>query len=554
MPRRIKNVMTISAIITVCAICLIAFVACEPSVSEYKVTYVYDNGQEDFVAQVKVGGTATEPKDPEKDGFVFVCWVRQGETEPYDFGKTLDGDITLVATWQAEQTQPDDTPSTTTVRVRWDAEESARFVYEGGSVSRNLKVGEKITFGVEVSPYYKGEPKVTVGGETLTPGADGKYSFVVSSAVTVRVSGLKRDDMQIKGAGTAKNPYIINNASQLKVFADSVNAGEDKYASSYIELGVDIDMNGFEFEPIGTLLYQFQGTFDGKNHTISDYEINATSGLVGFFGCIANGVVKNLKLATDMSAETVDSNNYIVGGVAAYCISGDIENCSYEGSIRVTNTLKPDSYVVYIGGICGFVQGYSTDYTGTVTYCVVNADISVDGQYNAYTTGGIAGATHGSSESTPAYIHNCVYNGEITGKSIISGGIAGYLRDRSSVTACFTSGRVHAQSADDYSAAGAIVGVADNETAVAYCLSTAKCDNIGAKHDYETSKLIGIIYADGTGDYNGTTFTYQSSGSGYTMSTIAQFTDNSFTVNANGNLSVTLDDGDYPYSATFVKQ
>lgn len=476
--------------------CAVTLVACDKDKgpTQYTVTYVYNNGQENLVAKVEAGSTVVEPASPVKEGYDFVKWVKRGETEAYDFSAAVNADLTLEAVWQEKAV----IPVTQDARINWRTDESAKFSYEG-STPRLVKPGTTVKFGVIVSPYYAGEPIVTVDGKAVTAGTDGNYSFVVGNvtSVTVSVSGLQRDDMKIKGIGTERNPYLVENASQLRLIADSVNAGDETYKNAHIELCADIDMKGFEIEPIGTTSYQFMGTFDGKNHTVSNYTVNSDNGLAGFFGCIANGEVKNLNLNADVEVETTESLNYIVGGVAAYCISGDVTNCSFDGSIKVINTLDPDTYIVYLGGICGFVQGYETDYTGTVTYCSVHATLSSEGDKTVYTTGGIAGATHGSSEGTPAYVHNCVFDGEISGRSIISGGIVGYLRDRSSVANCFSNGKIHAQSAEDYAAAGAIVGVADNETVVTYCASTAICEAIGADHEYETSDITGIIFADG---------------------------------------------------------
>lgn len=482
------------ALLIVCATTLVACKDKEPT--NFTVTYVYNNGQENFVAEVLAGNTVVEPVSPVREGYDFVRWVKQGETEPYDFSAAVNADLTLEAIWQEHKEEPPVVVQD--ARINWRTDESAKFSYEG-SVPRLVKPGTTVKFGVIVSPYYKGEPVVTVDGKAVTAGADGNYSFVAGNvtSVTVSISGLQRDDMKVKGAGTSKNPYLIENASQLRLVTDSINNGDSTYKKSFIELRSDIDMKGFELEPIGTISNQFMGTFDGKNHTVSNYTVNTDGGLAGLFGCIANGVVKNVNLKADIEVETTESLNYIVGGVAAYCISGDIINCSFDGSIKVINTLNPDDYIVYLGGICGFVQGYETDYTGTITYCSVNATLSSEGEETVYTTGGIAGATHGSSENTPAYVYNCVFDGEISGKSITSGGIVGYLRDRSSIANCFTKGKIHAQSAADYAAAGAIVGLADNETVVTYCASTAVCEAIGSDHNYETSDIIGIIFADG---------------------------------------------------------
>ncbi|MGN1041964.1 MAG: InlB B-repeat-containing protein [Christensenellales bacterium] len=493
MTKSLKKSLTIIALIAAIAISATALVSCaDKGTGSFTVTYVYGNGQENFVAEVINGGTAVEPVAPQRDGYEFLYWVKQGETTSYDFGLPINENVVLEAVWK-EKT-PEVLPAET-VKLRWEAGEGADFLYDG-TVPRNVKIGEKVSFGLRLSPCYVGVPKVTVGGEEIAA-ENGVYTFTVKSAATVRTSDLKRDNMTIKGSGTSKNPYVLANASQLKSFTDSINGGEKTYSEGYVVLDCDVDMNGFELEPIGTMTYQFKGVFDGQGHEIKNYTVNSEEGTVGFFGCIAKATVRNLRLSADITVETSKENNYLIGSVAGYCISGDIINCSFDGSIKVINSLSPDDYVVYVGGMSGFVQGYQTDYTGTVSYCSVNANISSEGTTTVYAMGGMVGVTHGSSEGTPAYLHNCSFNGEVKGKSIISGGIVGYLRDRSSVANSYASGSVRARSAADYAAAGAIVGVADNETAVSYCVSTAVTESVGASHDYEKTDLIGIIYPDG---------------------------------------------------------
>jgi len=491
MIKKFKKALYFVLIMAVIAVCATAVACTDEKTEEVTVTYVYGNGNEDYVATLTKGGKAVEPSNPVRDGYNFVCWTLLGEDTAYDFDTPVEQNIILTAKWEEKGGEIQDK----TVRVRWDGGDSAEFVFDKPVVS-NILVGTEVKFSLRISPYYVGEPTVKAGSVVLTP-VNGKYTFTVSAAVTVRVSGLTREDMNISGSGREKNPFIIRNASQLKAFTDYVNSGDKTYSDAYVALDADIDMNGFGLTPIGTQSKQFTGVFDGRNHVVKNFTVESEDGTYGFFGVIAQGAVKNLIIETDITVETVEKQHYLIGGVVGYCISGDVIGCTYKGDIKVVSTIKPDeSYKVYVGGISGFVQGYKTDYTGTVSYCNVVSDITSEGKEAVYTVGGIVGALHGSSEGTPAYVHNCVYSGNIGGKNIMSGGIVGYLRDRSSVTFCISYGTVHAQCDLQYVAAGAIAGVGDNETVIAYCASTAKTESLGEAHDYETSDLTGIIYED----------------------------------------------------------
>lgn len=451
------------------------------------VTYRPGNREDDTVATLLKGSCAVLPNDPVREGYAFRCWAREGEETAYDFATPVEQDLVLVALWDSVSE---------TVRIRWSEDEIASFLFDG-TTPRQVAVGETIRFRLWISPYYTGEPVVTAGDQTAVPGEDGYYSFTVREAATVKIEGLVRDTAPIRGLGTAGSPYLITTASQLKTLADSISAGEEKYVEAYIRLDADIDLRGETVTPIGTAANCFQGTFDGNGHTVSDFRVDCSNGVGGLFGYVAEGTVRDLHIETSFSVEASDSSyNYIIGGVVAYCISGDIQDCSFDGSIRVLSSLGEDN-ACYLGGIVGFLQGYETDYTGTVSYCTVLGDLSSTGESPLTAIGGIAGALVGTADSAPAYIHNAVFDGHISGRTGAAGGIAGWLRDRAAIASCRSAGEIRARNDSDIAAAGALVGVADNESAVTNCISTATVESVGADASaYETGDLVGIRHAD----------------------------------------------------------
>ena len=147
------------------------------------------------------------------------------------------------------------------------------------------------------------------------------------------------------GTGTSENnPYLISFASQLVKLSNDVNGG-NKYTGQFIKLGNDIDMNGVVFEGIGSRLNYFEGTFDGDGYTISNVTIDRSNGsdVVGFFGHISEGTVKNLII----DGASITGKNY-VGGIIGYSYKTTISNC------LVLNT----SITVTTGDKCG-VYGQS---------------------------------------------------------------------------------------------------------------------------------------------------------------------------------------------------
>lgn len=521
MKRTIMKKLSTVLMVVICIALMTSLVltACEKEEGDttFNVTYKYNNGAADVVNEVLKDACAVQPNSPTKDGFVFKFWAKSGETTAYDFTTPVTADLVLEAVWE-EVEEPSDDPTDVpsddptdkpsddptdkpeepaTVRIRWDNGDCVTYVFDGAT-PRNVKVGETIKFKAVVSPYYVGEPTFMAGNKEIELGEDGYYSFVVEAAVTVTVDNVDLDTTPITGEGTEEDPFIIKTPSNLKTITESINAGEYDYYDAYIKLDADLDMKGEKIQPIGGEYTYFQGEFDGNGHTISNFVLDYRSGVVGFFGYIAEGgVVTNLNVNTDIVVETSSELNYIVGGIVGYTISGDIINCNYTGTIKIINSLDSDTYVIYVGGICGFVQGYSTDYTGTISYCTVNGDIIGAGDQPLYTVGGIAGATLGSSDSSSAYVYNSAYNGTISGKITMAGGIVGFMREKSSVANCYSTGSISANNTKEVASAGGISGATYNETAITYSYSTAKVDVKGVSTDYVRDNIAGINYESG---------------------------------------------------------
>lgn len=172
--------------------------------------------------------------------------------------------------------------------------------------------------------------------------------------------------------------YLIYTADELAGLAQQVNAG-NSYSGDTFLLMDDIDLNNYQdWTQIGYLtgrtigaeiddVKYFSGIFDGQYHTISKIYINysntsygsskarVTSGL---FGAINGATIKNLTVKDSyIYHETCAYYNYC-GGIAAYCKSGTIVNCS---SINNTITAKSPYLsrgVAYAGGICGACGDY----------------------------------------------------------------------------------------------------------------------------------------------------------------------------------------------------
>ena len=454
--------------------------------------------------KVEKGQTAIEPKFPERDGYTFDFWYLKGQQEvAYEFSTAVVSDITLVAHWTVKEM-----PISWTY-LNWNAGNFAEFLVDGvsGQLIDRIVSGNEVLFLLKTSPYSTGEAVVKAGDEVLTPDKDGWYEFIATGeTMLISVTGLKNDTTPITGVGTSNDPYVLSTPSNFKTFVDAVNnQNNTKYNTSYVVLGSDISFKGEELDPIGIALNtaHFAGIFDGQGHTVSDFVMKGKNGIAGLFGYAVTAQVSNVNVKNaTYTIDTAEKYNYIVGGIVAYSMGSDISGCGFDGKISIG--IGDNSLNSYVGGIAGFVQGYSTDYSATVSYSTAKVQFESTGSVPLFTVGGIAGCVYGTSITTPTNVYNCVSQVSFSGRLSIAGGIIGYMRAMTSVANCYSAGDV--TSRNDYltssvSTAGALVGLAETETAITNSYSTATVAYLpGSAANIEGTErgiLIGSIYKDG---------------------------------------------------------
>ncbi len=203
----------------------------------------------------------------------------------------------------------------------------------------------------------------------------------------------------------------------------------------------DIDMEGIEWVPIGTMRKPFKGVFYGNGHTVSNLTVDLPAGeAVGFFGT-NDGVI------TGLSLDNVQiSGRNFTGGLAGINY-GSIMSCHIDGSV----TGNDDT-----GGLAGYndgsidactVEGYVTGSNDDAGGLVGHNDgsikaSSVEGYVSGGSSvGGLVGSSYGSIEGC------AVTGGLITGKGSSIGGLAGTLGEgeiRNSYAAVNVSGTQYA--------------------------------------------------------------------------------------------------------------
>lgn len=256
----------------------------------------------------------------------------------------------------------------------------------------------------------------------------------------------ENETADFEGAGTATNPYKIQNVEDLKKLAQKVN-GNEAYAGKHFQLTANIDLKNEEWTPIGTLqgeeVRPFQGTFDGDGYQITNLKISNGGQYAGLFGHTEGAVIKSCNVTGK-----INGYNY-TGGIVGYADANTkILNCSFQGNVKGKGEGR--------GGIVGYMSG-----GGEVSGCFVTGTVTGDKE-----VGGIAGYGVGTIKNCYA-LANVTATATATATGVNAGGIAGYAYGVT-IENCYYSGEV---SAKNY--AGGIAGTAWRGT-IQNCVSLAE--------------------------------------------------------------------------------
>ena len=194
------------------------------------------------------------------------------------------------------------------------------------------------------------------------------------------------------------NTYTIYKAEELAWVAAAVNgtlpetrsAESISFSGKTVVLAADINLNGKEWTPIGISGKYFEGTFDGANHTVSNYQINR-EGHAGLFGN-ARATIENLTVKD----VTIVANHY-AGAIVGQGYA-KINNCHVENADIVLST-KNNDWGDKAGGIIG-------QNCEGATMCVKNStakNVTITGYRDL---GGIAGMAHAKNIVSGCSVEN----------------------------------------------------------------------------------------------------------------------------------------------------
>ena len=357
-------------------------------------------------------------------------------------------------------------------------------------------------------------------------------SSIMSTTIAINVSaeGVSTWDgvsasTTLSGTGSEADPYLIQSASDLKLFADMVNGGSaynsegvDTFAGKYVKQTVDVDLGGHPWTPIGYMgNATFQGVYDGDGHKINGLAISGIpNDRNGLFGAIGEPSVKdgqiapdalrfdcgvaNLTLSGTVALSSDEPLEAGVGGLVAY-----INNSGYKGSAKAYVTNVTVDVDLAVSGLNSYVScgGLASEAYSTVFENVVNeGSVSVTAdKYIENATGGLVGRVS-NCEFT-----SCINNGDVFyntdlyegSKASRVGGLVGFYYKNGAdqyvtFTACVNNGNVIAQSSNSFPAfthCGGILGsIYTDQEKVSYGttgsmwhdfnLTFKNCSNVGA--------------------------------------------------------------------------
>ena len=153
------------------------------------------------------------------------------------------------------------------------------------------------------------------------------------------------------GSGSEADPYRLEDAADLKWFAEKVNGSASKTTSTLCALlTADIDLEGQEWEPIGRYAsysdyVYYGGIFDGNGKTVSGLHIDTNEQYQALFGYVKGGTIRNLRV--EGSVATSASSSSYAAGIVGYGSPVTLENC-------VNNVSVSASAKGYCGGIIGY--------------------------------------------------------------------------------------------------------------------------------------------------------------------------------------------------------
>lgn len=269
-------------------------------VTYYTVTFDSAGGSAVTAQTIEAGQKATKPANPTKDGFDFKGWNLNGSA--YDFNTAVNGNITLVATWEQKQVAP------TTYTVS--------FAANGGTGTMADVTGVSGTYTLPENGFTAPE-----GKQFKAWSVDGKDKAVGDKITVTADTTVTAVWENIPAAPTEYNILDGANSSWTQDSDGNLSVRGSGAFSEFVGVKVDgksVDEKYYtvkEGSTIVTLKADYLNTLTGGNHTL---EIIWTDGSASTaFTVNAKAVVDN-----DTKSPQTGDNSMMALWIAVLFVSG----------------------------------------------------------------------------------------------------------------------------------------------------------------------------------------------------------------------------------------
>ena len=186
------------------------------------------------------------------------------------------------------------------------------------------------------------------------------------------------------GTGTATDPYQIFDPREFVYFANQVNAG-NHYENTYFNIVSDLSLGGNKINSIAQDTgHSFKGYFDGKGHTVQNFELTPIeSDVFGLFGYL-EGTICNVGFENMTCSATMTTNANVYVGMLVGNLTGTMSNCYVAGSLNINA-----NRALYTGGLVG-------ENNGKISDCYSNVKLTAKSTNQKCYVGGLVGFNNGS--------------------------------------------------------------------------------------------------------------------------------------------------------------
>ncbi len=287
------------------------------------------------------------------------------------------------------------------------------------------------------------------------------------SQFTLNFYALPLRKNQLKGDGTAANPYQITCAAEFFQIDDQPTA--------HYQIMNDIDFGQAAF---AGLQKAFAGSLDGGDFALNNLFLD---GCGIFREVVDTAVIKNIKIKNPIMALSDRSTN---AGIVANVMRGgydDETGAQLKAVLSNVHIINPMIIGTNFSGYCGGLVGDVSLFVDMTECSVINADIQVP---NAEMLGGLVGAlTTSSTMQVVAFtgtleggalvggiaasvdgdcpILNAHVDADLTGSTTV-GGVAG-ASARAKVANCFVEGSLTLSHATDKGGVGGVIGALESD-------------------------------------------------------------------------------------------